>query len=426
MQLRGSCCCDEPSLYKDNKAARKSLLVDGLISSSRSLSVKMMTLRVQILSLVSVFFVLQTNPSYAVPINVDEDFLKPLCENPPPVLRLVCKSLFGVTCPTQAKLGDWAYNGREVDGSLNSTAASACPGVRLQTYERTTNLSTILSECRSKVIVQTEEEYRCPPTTKEKAAALTRIFGSFGPPPPPVVQPSAAAATVEPTTALPVRAKRQECYYNDAIDLAILIDASGSVGSPNFYKSVEDVATLIENTCNDFKCGSPQIRVAVVTFASSPVTVFDLAYSAANHHNRQDIIDSILTTHYTNGGTATRSALEHVRDNIFSASHGMRRHSKKKLMVLTDGNHNGGQDPKDVAESLHERPGSDQVDVFALGIGSGISFQNVKNLNHASDLNKILPFLTYSSFAEFSQGVQVVAADAQANTNSCSSSAFKK
>ena len=161
MQLRGSCCCDEPSLYKDNKAARKSLLVDGLISSSRSLSVKMMTLRVQILSLVSVFFVLQTNPSYAVPINVDEDFLKPLCENPPPVLRLVCKSLFGVTCPTQAKLGDWAYNGREVDGSLNSTAASACPGVRLQTYERTTNLSTILSECHSKVIVQTEEEYRC-------------------------------------------------------------------------------------------------------------------------------------------------------------------------------------------------------------------------------------------------------------------------
>ncbi len=65
--------------------------------------------------------------------------------------------------------------------------------------------------------------------------------------------------------------------------------------------------------------------------------MFDLAYSAANHHNRQDIIDSILTTHYTSGSTATRSALEHVRDNIFSASHDMRRHSKKKLIVLTDG-----------------------------------------------------------------------------------------
>ena len=139
----------------------KSLLVDGLISSSQLPFVKMMTLRVQIVSLVSVFFVLQTNPSYAVPINVDEDFLKPLCENPPPVLQLVCKSLFGVTCPTQVKFGDWTYNGTEVDNSLNSTAASACPGVRLQTYERTTNLSTILSECRSKVIVQTEEEYRC-------------------------------------------------------------------------------------------------------------------------------------------------------------------------------------------------------------------------------------------------------------------------
>ena len=128
-------------------------------------------------------------------------------------------------------------------------------------------------------------------------------------------------------------------------------------------------ATLIENTCNDFTCNAAQIRVAVVTFASSPVPVFDVAYSAANHHSRQDIVDDILTTHYTNGGTATRSAVEHVRDNIFSASHGMRRHSKKNLLVLTDGNHNGGQDPKDVAKSLHERPGSDQVDVFALGIG---------------------------------------------------------
>ncbi len=235
-------------------------------------------------------------------------------------------------------------------------------------------------------------------------------------------------ATEGPTSALPLREKRQapECYYNDAIDLVILIDASGSITSTKFYPAVRSVAKLIENTCNDFTCGGPQIRVAVVTFASSPVTVFDLAYSAANHHSRQDIIDDILTTHYTNGGTATRSALEHVRDNIFSASHGMRRHSKKKLLVLTDGNHNGGQDPKDVAKSLHERPGSDQVDVFALGIGNGISHENLKNLNHASDLTKMLPFLSYTTFAEFNEAVEIVAADAEVQLNACSSTPFKR
>ncbi|XP_062508760.1 complement C2-like [Corticium candelabrum] len=393
----------------------------------------MMTLRVQILSLVSVFLILQTNPSYAVPINFDKDRLKPLCENPPPVLQLVCKSLFGVTCPTQVKLGDWAYNGMEVDSSLNSTAASTCPGVNLLKYERETNLSTVLSECHSKVIVQREEEYRCPPTTKEKAAALTRIFGSFGPPPPPPppVEPS-AAATVELTTALPAKAKRQaqDCYNEPrGTDLAILIDASGSVGSTVFYQSVKDVATLIENTCNDFTCGAPQIRVAVVTFASSPVTVFDFAYSAANHHSRQDIIDSILTTHYTDGGTATRSALEHVRDNIFSASHGMRRFSTKKLMVLTDGNYNSGGDPKDVARSLHERKFFDQVDVFALGIGDdqAISFENVQKLNHFRGFDsKILPLLTYTSYSQFSLAVHWVTLDAQENANKCTSTSFKK
>ncbi|XP_062508779.1 integrin alpha-E-like [Corticium candelabrum] len=275
----------------------------------------------------------------------------------------------------------------EVDSSVNSTAASTCPGVKLLKYERETNLLTILSECRSKVIVQREEEYRCSPTTKEKAATLTRIFGSFEPPSSPPVEPS-AAATVELTTALSARAKRQDqdCYNNPSgTDLAILIDASDSVGSTVFYQSVRDVATLTENICNDFTCGAPQIRVAVVTFASSPVSVFDLTYSAANHHSRQDIIDSILTTHYTNGDTAIRSALEHVRDNIFSASHDMRRFSTKKLMVLTDGNYNIGEDPKDVAKELHERKGFDQVDVFALGIGRTTSFETGQQLNHFRD-----------------------------------------
>ena len=163
-----------------------------------------------------------------------------------------------------------------------------------------------------------------------------------------------------------------------------------------------------------------------MTFASSHVTVFDFAYSAANHHSRQDIVDSIKTTAYTGGGTGTRPALQHVGDNIFSIANGMRQHSKKKLMVLTDGNYNIGGDPKDVARSLYEQPGANQVDVFALGIGSGISTEKLKDLIHVSDFSKILPLLSYSSFAEFSDGVQVVAIDAKQSTNSCSSSAFKR
>ena len=121
----------------------------------------MRTLRVQILSLVSVFFLLQTNPSYAL-ARSNNNLLKLICENnPPPVIQRVCKFLFGVTCPTQVKLGDWEYTGIDVDGSINSTAARACPGIRLQKYKRKTDLSTVSSECRSDVKVQTEQQYRC-------------------------------------------------------------------------------------------------------------------------------------------------------------------------------------------------------------------------------------------------------------------------
>ena len=162
-----------------------------------------------------------------------------------------------------------------------------------------------------------------------------------------------------------------------------------------------------------------------MTFESSPVTVFDFAYSAANHHSRQDIVDSIKTTAYTGGSTGTRPALQHVGNNIFSIANGMREHSKKKLMVLTDGNYNIGGDPRDVAKSLHERPGANQVDVFALRIGSRLSNQNLQDLIHASGSKKLLPLLSFHSFTQFSDRVQLVALDAQLSTNSCSSSAFK-
>ena len=156
-----------PYLYKIAHAAARRVntdsSTDGLISSRQLRVVKRTTLRVQILSLVSIFFVLQTNPTYALSLSRSyQSSLKRIFENnPPPAKQRVYKFLFGVTCPTQVKLGDWEYTGIDVHGSINSTAARACLGLRLQKYERETNLSAIPSECRSNVKVQTEQQYRC-------------------------------------------------------------------------------------------------------------------------------------------------------------------------------------------------------------------------------------------------------------------------
>ena len=75
---------------------------------------------------------------------------------------------------------------------------------------------------------------------------------------------------------------------------------------------VKDVASLLNSICNSFKCGGPEMRVAMVTFGSTVVTEFDFAYSARYHRSRQSIVDKVKETKYTDGMTATSAALEHV------------------------------------------------------------------------------------------------------------------
>lgn len=204
------------------------------------------------------------------------------------------------------------------------------------------------------------------------------------------------------------------------------MDASGSVGAKNFNSTINDVASLVEHTCNGFTCGTPEIQFALVTFDNSPVTVFDFNYSASNHHSRRDIVDSILTTNYTGGNTGTRAALLHISNAIFNESHGMRKNSTKKLLILTDGKHNVGGNPQEVAESLHQRPGKESIDVFAIGIGRKLTYHRLRSLVHIKVLNRILPFLSYYSFSEFSRGIRLVIADAKLSKDACSSTSVKK
>ncbi|XP_062517569.1 uncharacterized protein LOC134192824 [Corticium candelabrum] len=139
---------------------------------------RMKTLRVQLL--LSLVFILATS-SYAT--KLDLELTKHLCENDPPYeLKSLCRSKFGVTCPSEVKFGDWEYTLIDVNSSVNSTEAIYCPGEQLLKYERRTDLSSVPSECRSGVRIDAEQQYRCPPSLPEKAIRLGRIFGSFDSP----------------------------------------------------------------------------------------------------------------------------------------------------------------------------------------------------------------------------------------------------
>ena len=253
-----------------------------------------------------------------------------------------------------------------------------------------------------------------PPTPAEKITVVAeKVFGRMGVPSsniPRLVIPYLVDATEEPTAARFRRAKRQaECQ--DPIDLAILMDSSGSVSRSDFSQAVSDVATLIYYTCNDFSCNDgPRIRLAMVTFSSHATTVFNFDRSK-QFTNVTDMVMAISKTRtsYLGDMTATAAAIKYVSDYIFNTRYGMRPSSTKRLIVVTDGKNNGGGNPSREAENLHN---AKKVDVYAIGIGNKISEAEIRELSFfkSEDTKRdyLLPYFIFNTGREFSDGVKLI------------------
>ena len=207
------------------------------------------------------------------------------------------------------------------------------------------------------------------------------------------------------------------CQYSDPRDLAIVIDSSGSVGSSAFKKAVDTLADFIGFMCHSFECNGPETRLAVVTYGSNVKEVFNFHYSGSTHKSKTQIINDIKTKPiYTGGGTATGPALEYCRDNIFQTSNGMRSNSKRQILVLTDGHSNRGIKPGIVATQLHDQMG---IDIYALGIGSGVSIAELKSITKERSQNNLLYNLLFFDFYEFSQVSGLVKDDIDSSGMQC-------
>ena len=265
-----------------------------------------------------------------------------------------------------------------------------------------------------------------PPSILEKAIRLGRIFGSFDSLSSNTSheQPSAAAATEDATSSHRRRKRHATCQ--NLIDLAILIDSSGSISSTNFYKARNDVASLIRYTCNDFTCDSgPRVNLALVTFGDTRSTIFNFAYSKNYHGSLTSMVNSIYRARYLGGGTEMTAALNYVNNYIFTSSRGMRECSERRLIVLSDGLGFVGANVRAAASNLHNNK---KVDIYAFGIDSGTSWSGLRNLMRlrSETTNNVLPYFSYKNYKDFSWAVQYIAS---LNTNygtTCRHSAIKK
>ena len=96
------------------------------------------------------------------------------------------------------------------------------------------------------------------------------------------------------------------------MDLAFILDSSGSVGSYNFQK----IKDFVKNVVDFFNIGSSGTHVAVVTYS----TYTKLEFNLKAHHTKSAIKNAVGNINYRGGWTYTADALDYVRKNIFTTS----------------------------------------------------------------------------------------------------------
>ncbi|XP_067043371.1 uncharacterized protein [Acropora muricata] len=149
-----------------------------------------------------------------------------------------------------------------------------------------------------------------------------------------------------------------------ALDIGIILDGSGSVGSSNFRKAKAFVEELIEH----FAVSPQATHFGAITYSTYSKLEFDFA--DARYHKIVELKRRVMAIRYPGGWTRTDRALEMAAQKLFTVAGGDRKDKRNVLVVFTDGKTNrGSKSYMEVLRPLQARG----VRTVAVGIGRGIN-----------------------------------------------------
>ncbi|XP_072038613.1 uncharacterized protein [Amphiura filiformis] len=147
------------------------------------------------------------------------------------------------------------------------------------------------------------------------------------------------------------------------MDLAIVVDGSGSVGASDFSKAKDFIRRLVDT----LPIGTEEVRVGVIQFTDQTTVEFPM-----NTHTTNDSLKTAISEiRYQQGGTRTGQALTAMTDTMFSIDNGARPLSDsvpRVGIVLTDGQSSGSDPPQKPADKAR----SEGITVIAIGIGGQV------------------------------------------------------
>ncbi|XP_024865789.1 collagen alpha-1(XIV) chain isoform X3 [Kryptolebias marmoratus] len=142
--------------------------------------------------------------------------------------------------------------------------------------------------------------------------------------------PTPAPVKLPTTTPLPTIPAAKEVCKAAKADLVFLVDGSWSIGDENFLKIIRFLYSTVGALD---RIGPDGTQVAIAQFSDDARTEFKLN----SYSNKERLLEAINKITYKGGNTKTGRAIQHVKENIFTAEGGVRRGIPNVLVVLTDG-----------------------------------------------------------------------------------------
>ena len=196
------------------------------------------------------------------------------------------------------------------------------------------------------------------------------------------------------------------CIYfyigcTSGIDLIVVMDSSGSIGSSDFRTAKSFVSNLVKS----FLDGQNSTRVGVIRFATSA----SIQISLGSMLNANEIVTAINNITYTGGKTRTHLALDLVVE-IFRNNSRSNQGIPQVAILLTDGRSNDMSLTVAAANRVH----SANIQVYSFGIGSNTNSAELQTI--ASDASYVYHIDNFApvSFAAELRPLQLTACTSKA------------
>lgn len=180
------------------------------------------------------------------------------------------------------------------------------------------------------------------------------------------------------------------------LDIALIIDASGSIGPRRFSKMLSFVADSLK--AGDFQSN---LRVAALTFSKRSVVEFLLNTHVSKPDPKQEVLNNIAELVYTKGVTNTSGALRVASETLFQERNGDRDAVQNLAVIITDGNSNVDRDPIQDANKLK----ADGVYIVGILIGTDKSINQEEMEAIVSNKDELIRLKKYEDLLPFRETI---------------------